>query len=51
MYFDVHKAKVYKEIYRPSVHLSRLFRSLMVVIMSGQSPMGKPSYQHNRKSK
>jgi len=39
MYYDVHRAKIYKTIYRPSSNLVRLAKSLIVVLMSGNSPI------------
>lgn len=39
MYYDVHRAKIYKTIYRPSSNLVRFAKSLIVVLMSGNSPI------------
>jgi len=41
MYFDTSKAKIYKEIYRPSTNIFHLIRTLFSVILFGQSPVAK----------
>jgi hypothetical protein len=51
MYFDTHKSKIYKDIYRPSSNLSRFFKTILSVIIIGQSPVSIPSYHHIKKSK
>jgi hypothetical protein len=48
MYFDTHKAKILKDLYRPSTNLSRFIKSLFTVVVSGQSPIGY-SAVHKRK--
>ncbi len=48
MYFDTHKAKILKDLYRPSPNLGRFFKSLFTVVLSGQSPLGN-SAVHKRK--
>ena len=40
MYFDTHKAKIHKDLYRPNTNLFRFFKSLFTVVLSGQSPIG-----------
>lgn len=37
MYFDVTRAKINKDIYRPSSNLIRFVKSLLAVIVSGNS--------------
>ena len=51
MQFDVRKAKIYKDIYRPSTKLSRLFGTLFSIILRGQSQVGSPDYFISRKTK
>ncbi len=51
MYFDTHKTKIYRDIYRPSSSLSRLLKTVLSVILVGQSPVGNPSYHHLKKSR
>jgi hypothetical protein len=51
MYFDTQRAKVYKDIYRPSSNIYRFFRSLMSVIVEGQSPSGSYHYIHYNKKR
>ncbi|MDF2190940.1 hypothetical protein [Paraflavitalea sp. CAU 1676] len=42
MYYDTHRAKINKDIYRPSSNVLRFFRSLMAVLMVGKSPISSP---------
>ncbi|MDR3714409.1 MAG: hypothetical protein P4L51_16475 [Puia sp.] len=51
MQHDTHKAKIYKDIYRPSTNPGRFLRTLLSVILMGQSPVGSGSYLHPKKSK
>jgi hypothetical protein len=51
MYFDTHKAKIYRDIYRPSSNLARFFKCILSVILSGQAPMGNSSYFPVKKSR
>jgi hypothetical protein len=39
MYYDVHRAKINKDIYRPSTNIFRFIKSLFAVLMLGDSPM------------
>lgn len=48
MYFDVHRAKIHKTIYRPSSNLVRFAKSLIAVIMLGNSPISASSYAKRR---
>jgi len=43
MFFDTHKAKIHRDLYRPSTNLGRFIRSLFTVVISGQSPLGRPA--------
>ena len=39
--YDVRKARIYKEVYRPSsVNLTRFFGSLLSILVHGQSQVG-----------
>jgi len=38
--YDVRKARIYKDIYRPSSSLSRFLGTLLAVILQGQSQVG-----------
>ncbi|HLY69420.1 MAG TPA: hypothetical protein VKR53_06800 [Puia sp.] len=51
MYFDTSKAKIYKDIYRPSSGLFTFFRSILSVVLSGHPVTGNPSYYRIKKSK
>jgi hypothetical protein len=44
MYYDVHRAKIHKTIYRPSSNIIRFVKSLLAVIMLGDSPISATSY-------
>ena len=48
MYFDTNLAKINKDIYRPSSNLVRFVKSLLAVLISGQSPISSHS-AHSRK--
>jgi len=48
MYYDTQKAKIFKEDYRPSPNLLRFVKSLMTVVVSGQSPIGKSAAEKRR---
>jgi hypothetical protein len=43
MYYDVHRAKIHKTIYRPSSNIGRFVKALLAVIMLGDSPISTPS--------
>ena len=51
MQFDVRKAKIYKDIYRPSTKPSRFFGTLLSIILHGQSQVGTPDHYISRKIK
>jgi hypothetical protein len=40
--YDVRKAKIYKDIYRPSTSPSRFLGTLLSILLHGQSQMGNP---------
>lgn len=48
MYFDVHKAKILKDHYRPSTNLARFIKSLFTVVLSGHSPLGNSAVHKRR---
>jgi len=39
MYYDVHRAKIHKTIYRPSSNIIRFVKALFAVVMLGNSPI------------
>jgi hypothetical protein len=43
MYYDVQSAKIHKAIYRPSSNIVRFVKSLLAVVMLGNSPISTPS--------
>jgi hypothetical protein len=43
MYFDTRKAKIFKDLYKPTPNLSRFIKSLFTVVVSGQSLLGTPA--------
>jgi len=43
MYYDVHRAKIHKTIYRPSSNIIRFVKSLLAVVMLGNSPISTPA--------
>lgn len=51
MYFDVNKARIYKDLYRPSTNLSRFFKTLLGILIHGDSSISNRSYYSSRKTK
>ncbi|HXB91012.1 MAG TPA: hypothetical protein VNU72_01930 [Puia sp.] len=51
MQFDVRKAKIYKDIYRPSSSPSRFLGTLLSILLHGQSQVGGPDHHFSRKPK
>jgi hypothetical protein len=48
MYYDVHRAKINKGIYRPSTNIFRFVKSLLAVVMLGDSPISTTSFANKR---
>lgn len=48
MYFDTHRTKIFKDIYRPSSNLVRLFRTIMTVVMQGESPISQQAINRRK---
>ena len=46
MYLEIQRVKVYRNQYRPSSSPARFFRSLLALIIDGQSQTG--NYRHLR---
>jgi hypothetical protein len=46
MYFDTSLTKINKDIYRPSSNIIRFIKSLLAVIMIGQSPISSGKRYH-----
>ena len=40
MLLDTQRTRIHKDLYRPSTNILRVFKSVMSVIMQGQSPVG-----------
>ena len=51
MYFDTRKAKIYKDMYRPSTRISRFLGAILSILLVGKSQVGIPDYHHLRRSK
>jgi hypothetical protein len=49
MYYDTHKVKVYRDIYRRSSNPYRFLGSLLAVIFEGQSPVTSTYRYYNKK--
>lgn len=49
-HYNKEKARIYRDAYRPSFNFSNLFKSLLSVILMGQSPLGSISYYRIKKS-
>jgi hypothetical protein len=48
MYYDTHRTKICKEIYKPSPNLFRFIKSIWAVFMIGESPISKSAYSRRR---
>jgi hypothetical protein len=48
MYYDTQKAKIFKDEYRPSPNILRFVKSVMTVVVSGRSPIGKSAAEKRR---
>jgi hypothetical protein len=50
-YYEVEKAKVYKDLYRPSTSLSRFFKTLLGIMVSGNSPISHQKYYSSKRTR
>lgn len=49
--YEVRKARIYKDMYRPSSNLSHFFGTLLSVLFQGQSQVGGTNIRlHKRKA-
>ncbi|HYF32378.1 MAG TPA: hypothetical protein VD993_14740 [Chitinophagaceae bacterium] len=48
MYYDTHKAKILRDLYKPSPNLARFIKSLFTVVISGKSPLGNSAAQKRK---
>jgi len=48
MYFDTHLTRINKDIYRPSSNLIRFIKSVLAVIVNGQSPINSTASTRKR---
>lgn len=48
MYYDTHRTKIFKNIYRPSSNLIRFVKSVWSVLVIGHSPISDTSYHRRR---
>ncbi len=48
MYYDTHRAKICKDIYRPSSNITRFIKSLLAVILIGRSPISGHSFSKRK---
>jgi len=51
MSFDVNQAKIYRNAYRPSSNLSHFFKSLLSIIIIGNSTINSQPIYHSKKLK
>jgi hypothetical protein len=40
MHLDTQRTRIHKDLYRPSANILRVFKTVITVIMHGQSPVG-----------
>lgn len=48
MYYDTHRTKMCKDIYRPSSNLVRFIKSLLAVLVVGHSPISNTTYSKRK---
>lgn len=48
MYYDTSLTRINKKIYRPSSNMVRLFKSVLAIILIGQSPVGTAAAMRKR---
>jgi hypothetical protein len=48
MYYDINRAKINKRIYRPSSNLVRFLKSVLAIVVNGQSPIGTTTASRKR---
>jgi len=48
MYFDTHRTKISKDLYRPSSNFVRFFKTIMAVVMLGESPISQTSINRRK---
>lgn len=48
MYYDTHRTKICKDIYKPSPNLFRFIKSIWTVFMIGESPISKSAYARRK---
>ncbi|MFM9909122.1 MAG: hypothetical protein ACKVOW_07235 [Chitinophagaceae bacterium] len=44
MYYDTHRTKMCRDIYKPSSNIVRFFKTLWSVLIVGHSPISDTSY-------
>jgi hypothetical protein len=49
-HYNKEKIKIYRDAYQPSSNISHFFKSLLSVILMGQSHVGSISYYRIKKS-
>jgi hypothetical protein len=50
LHYDVRKARIYRDVYRPSSKLSRFFGAILAIIFQGQSPVSSTHlYDYRRR--
>ena len=50
LYFDTHRTKICKDIYRPSSNIVRFMKTVFSVFVNGQSPISNTSFAKRRLS-
>ncbi len=50
LHYNKENVRIYKDAYRPSSHFAHFLKSLLSVILTGQSPLGSVSHYHIKKS-
>lgn len=48
MYYDTSLTRINKKIYRPSSNIVRFVKSVLAIVLIGQSPVGTSAYSRKR---
>lgn len=48
MQFDTRRTRICRDIYKPSPNLFRFIKSILAVVMIGESPISKPNYSRRK---
>ena len=50
-YYDIHRTRIYKDLYRRSANLPRFFKAVIGIFLTGGSPISKHGHNFTKKSR